>query len=71
MAHPFEKLFEKAIKSSLEDENQVLRVAEKLREKGYDFDEILEVLTKLQGSLIDDDEAEVVQDAIDAFELSR
>ncbi len=71
MSHPFEKIFEKALKNSLSDENLVLRDVEKLRDRGYSHDEILKVLTKLQKSFIDDDEAELVQDAIDAFELSQ
>lgn len=69
MAHPFEKIFEKALKKSSPEENHVLSIAERLREKGYAHDEILKVLSKLQNSLIDDDEAEIVQDAIDAFEI--
>ena len=71
MSHPFAKIFEKALKNSLTDENLVLRDAEKLREKGYSETEILAVLTKLQKSLIDDTEAEIVQDAIDALEIPQ
>ena len=69
MAHPFEKIFEKALKKSSTSENHVLSIAERLRQKGYAHDEILKVLNTLQNSLIDDDEAEIVQDAIDAFEI--
>lgn len=71
MSHPFEKMFERALKDSLTEENLVLREAEKLREKGYSQKEIVDVLTKLQKSLIDDTEAEIVQDAIDAFDIPQ
>ncbi len=71
MAHPFLKIFDKALKKSLSGDNVVLTQAESLRDRGYAHNEILTVLSHLQKSLIGDAEAEVVQDAIDAFELSR
>ena len=67
-SHPFEKIFEKALKKSTHDENFVYKEANALRTKGYRAEEILTVLTKLQKALIDDNEALLVQDAIDTFE---
>ncbi len=67
MSHPFEKLFERALKASLSDSNEVLEEAEKLREKGYPPAEIYAVLLKLKNSLIDSKEEEVVEEAVDEF----
>jgi SOS response regulatory protein OraA/RecX len=63
MSHPFEKLFEKALKKSSVDENMVLKEAQKLLEKGYRPEEICTVLKKLEGALIDDGEASIVREA--------
>ena len=52
MAHPFTKMFDLALKKSTELDNQVLKEAEKLREKGYSPQEIYTVLVKLQKSVI-------------------
>ena len=68
MAHPFEKMFERALKKCAGEYEIVFDEAVKLREKGYSHAEILGVLTKLQKSLIDEKEAEIIQDTIDAFE---
>lgn len=67
MAHPFEKMFDRAIKKSTPLENAVLAEAEKLREKGYSAEEIITVLRKLEKSLIDKDEAEIVGEAVEEF----
>lgn len=67
MAHPFSKMFDKALKKSDPKENQVLEVAEKLRAKGYSPREIFDVLTKLQKSLIDKGEMTIVSEAIEEF----
>jgi hypothetical protein len=67
MAHPFEKMLDAAIKKSTPLENEVLAAAEKLREKGYSAHEIFTVLVKLQKSLIDKDEAEIVEEAVEEF----
>lgn len=67
MAHPFGKMFDKALKSSTLDTNLVLKEAIKLREKGYSQTEITTVLRKLQKSLIDDHESQIVQEAIEDF----
>lgn len=69
MAHPFSKIFEKALRKCTDDENFVLQEAIKIRKKGYSDTEICAVLTKLQKSLIDDSEASIVQEAIDSFEI--
>ena len=67
MAHPFEKMLDSAIKKSTPFENEVLAVAEGLKEKGYSASEIFAVLTKLHKSLIDKDEAEIVGEAVEEF----
>ncbi|MBP9836638.1 MAG: hypothetical protein KBC78_02270 [Candidatus Pacebacteria bacterium] len=68
MAHPFTKMFDLALKKSTELDNQVLKEAEKLREKGYSPQEIYTVLVKLQKSLIDKEESEIVKEAVEEFE---
>jgi Holliday junction resolvasome RuvABC DNA-binding subunit len=67
MAHPFEKIFEKAIAKSRGDENHVLGEAEKLRELGYAPKEIYAVLTKLKQSLISDADEKIVAEAVEEF----
>ncbi|HMO78468.1 MAG TPA: hypothetical protein PKA42_02640 [Candidatus Paceibacterota bacterium] len=69
MAHPFLKIFDQALKKSSTEHNQVLIEAEKIIKKGYSATEIFSVLTKLQKSLIDQTEAEIVGEA--AEEVSR
>ncbi len=61
-------MFDLALKKSTELDNQVLKEAEKLREKGYSPQEIYTVLVKLQKSLIDIGESEIVSEAVDEFE---
>ncbi len=65
MAHPFEKIFDKALKKSDTEENMVTKEAQKLVEKGYRTEEICTVLTKLEKSLIDDTESSIVREAIE------
>jgi hypothetical protein len=67
MAHPFEKMFDKALKKSTLEYNEVLVEAEKLKTKGYRVEEIATVLTKLHKSLIDKTEAEIVGEAAEEF----
>ncbi len=67
MAHPFQKIFYKAVKKSTEEENLVYIQAMKILKKGYSPTEILTVLTALQKSLISDTESAVVQNAIDTI----
>ena len=67
MAHPFEKMFDQALRKSSSEHNEVLLVAEKLRAKGYREEEIVQVLKKLHNSLIQDDEFEIVGEAIEEF----
>jgi SOS response regulatory protein OraA/RecX len=62
MSHPFEKMFERALKSS-SDENLVIKEAKKLLDRGYSQKEVCGVLLKLEKSLIDDTEAGIVRDA--------
>lgn len=67
MAHPFEKIFETALKKSTEDENTVLYKAEQLKEKGYSVEEIYTVLKKLKNALIDAADMAIVAEAMDEF----
>lgn len=67
MAHPFMKMFDKALKKSTPEDNEVLAVAEKLKNKGYSADEISAVLAKLHKSLIDPTEADIVGEAVEEF----
>lgn len=62
MSHPFEKMFERALKSG-SDENLVIKEAKKLLDKGYSPKEVCGVLLKLEKSLIDETEAEIIRDA--------
>jgi hypothetical protein len=68
MAHPFEKMFMKALRESSEDENLVLDEAEDLRRKGYSVEEIYSVLTHLRDSLVPDMELSIVTEACNEFE---
>lgn len=68
MAHPFEKMFEKALRKSSEGENLVLEEAESLRKKGYSVDEIYSVLTHLRDALIPEKEVAILTEACDEFE---
>lgn len=67
MAHPFSKMFEAALKKSTPEDNFVLDEAEKLKKKGYRVQEIHTVLKKLHGSLISDDDREILGEALDEF----
>ncbi len=63
MSHPFEKMFERALKKSSPDENLIVIEAQKLLGKGYREAEVCSVLLKLENSLIDDTEARYVREA--------
>ena len=67
MAHPFEKMFEKVLKDSTEDENLVLEEAEALHKKGYSAQEIYDVLVHLRDSLIGDRDVEILSEATEEF----
>jgi hypothetical protein len=68
MAHPFMKMFDKALKASDESTNEVFLAAHKLRAKGYPPLEIRGLLVQLEKSLIDPKEAEIVTEAIEEFD---
>ncbi len=68
MAHPFEKIFEKALKKSASDQNEVTIEAVKILKKGYAQKEIVEVLTKLRKALIDEKDEAIIQETIDEIE---
>ena len=65
--HPFEKMFEKVLKDSTEDENLVLEEAEALHKKGYSAQEIYDVLVHLRDSLIGDRDVEILSEATEEF----
>lgn len=67
MAHPFEKIFETALKRSTPEENAVLIEAEKILKKGYAPAEIFTVLTKLKQSLVLDEDERIVAEAVEEF----
>lgn len=67
MAHPFEKIFENALKKSTPEENEVLIEAEKILQKGYSVGEIYSVLTKLKQSLVQDADERIVAEAVEEF----
>lgn len=67
MNHPFSKMFEKALPRSHGDENLVLGEALKLMEKGYNPNEIYDVLVRLQKSLIQDTDSAILAEAVEEF----
>jgi hypothetical protein len=67
MAHPFEKMFDKALSKSSPEHNEVLVVAEKIKEKGYSVEEISAVLKKLQKSHIQKEDIEIFDEALEEF----
>ncbi len=68
MAHPFEKMFSKALQKSSLETNLVFEEAKNLLEKGYRKEEILTVLQKLHKSLIDETEEQIVSEAALEFD---
>ncbi len=64
MAHPFEKMFDKALKKSLGGENLVTGEALRLLKKGYSNVEINSVLLGLHASLIDEKEEAIIHETI-------
>jgi Holliday junction resolvasome RuvABC DNA-binding subunit len=65
MAHPFTKMFEKALKKSTDAENLVFKEAERILKKGYSEAEVFAVLEKLQKSLIDEKDEAVIREALE------
>ena len=70
MAHPFLKMFLKALRDSDEVDNQVTVVAAKLIKKGYSRQELAEILIGLKHSLIEDKERLIVTETIEELDLS-
>jgi hypothetical protein len=64
MAHPFAKIFEKALKKSTTDDNLVLKKAEEILAKGYAEAEVIEVLKVLEKGRIDEKEEAVIAEAL-------
>lgn len=67
MAHPFMRIFERALRKSSPEENEVAKEAAKLIEKGYARTEVMDVLTRLKGSLLDDGEEMIVAEALETL----
>lgn len=63
MSHPFEKLFDTALRKSTENDNLVTKEAQKLLEKGYSEKEVCGVLLKLEKSLIEPKDEMLVREA--------
>lgn len=70
MAHPFQKMFVKALTKSDEMNNLVTTEAQKLIKKGYSQAEIYAVLHKLEKSLIDESERAMVAETIEELALA-
>lgn len=68
MSHPFSTLFEKALKKSTPEENLVLKEAENILEKGYAVREVGGVLRQMILGRIDDGEAALLREALEAVE---
>ncbi len=60
-------MFDTALKKSTLADNQVYVVALRLHTKGYTHAEILTVLQRLENSLINDDEVQIVHEATMQF----
>jgi len=71
MAHPFQKMFVKALTKSDEMNNLVTETAIKLIKKGYSRAELYQVLLKLQKSLIEEPERILVAEAIEELDLAN
>lgn len=70
MVHPFETIFNRALKKSTLENNVVLREAEKMQEKGYSSHEISTVLKKMKNARIDPIEEQILEEAAVAFDES-
>ncbi len=71
MAHPFQKMFVKALARSDEMNNEVTEEALRLIKKGYSRTEVYQVLLKLMKSLIDDKERLIINETIEELDLSN
>lgn len=67
--HPFERMLYKALRKSTEKDNFVLKEAEALRTKGYKPEEVRDCLQHLHKGLIDEADAEIVEEALEKIEL--
>ncbi|MCF7815979.1 MAG: hypothetical protein K9M10_01010 [Candidatus Pacebacteria bacterium] len=63
MSHPFEKMFENALKKSNSNRNVVFEEATRLVNMGYSLDEVSSVLSKLAKGLISDSDSSIVHEA--------
>lgn len=67
MKHPWGKMFDRALRQSTLEDNLVFVKAEELREKGYRAEEIAEVLERLRKSLIEEQEEQILAEALEEF----
>ena len=65
MTHPFEKMLEKALGKSTQTDNQLLREAKRILDKGYREEEIIDILRSMEKGRIDDSETELVSNTIE------
>lgn len=68
MAHPFEKIFERALKKSDRNTNIVLKEAERILKHGYSQDEILTLLLTMQKGRLDETDSAILEETIEAIE---
>ncbi|NCN52560.1 hypothetical protein GW943_02005 [Candidatus Parcubacteria bacterium] len=71
MGHPFAKMFETALSKSTPTDNAVLTEAMRLLGKGYSPEEIFSVLERMSHGRLDDDETEILVEAVEEFETYR
>lgn len=68
MKHPFEKIFDDALRKSTGEDNRLTRALEELLEKGYQEDEVFRALTHFSKGLIDANEERIVADTMHTLE---
>ncbi|HEX4799532.1 MAG TPA: hypothetical protein VFV22_03340 [Candidatus Paceibacterota bacterium] len=64
MAHPFVALFEKTLRKSTPEDNQLLKKAQEIVDKGYHRDEVGRVLDSMRSGRLDDDEIRIIDLAL-------
>ena len=67
MSSPFYKMIYKQLGKSTVHDNLVLKEAEKIKDKGYSVEEINGILLKIREGLLDDDDIEIADEAIEEF----
>lgn len=65
--HPFEALFEKALRESVEGENHITESAFHIADKGYPPKEVHAALDHFTHTLIDDADRALAEEALEEF----